>query len=250
MHNLESFDVKPEPPFEDYYHGRVNISVRDNRRMIHLYGLDQKVLVTTYARYLFQVYIWNSCFEMIPEDMEVDHVNEDRLDDRVENLQLLTSSENRRKNNLARGTGCLVLVCPICGKLLLKEKHRVSKGSIHFCSTKCNRSFQMSTIPDSLRDYISDNQKKLVVRVYKAYPSGKEYFCELIRFNRNCFYPKNLNELACLPEHQSGQDVTIVDIDKRISDIKNMLDKGMRKSEIAEKLSIDRDAIRTIMKYL
>ena len=46
----------------------------------------------SYARYL-----WISTYGKIPDGYEVDHINENRTDDRLENLQLLSSLENKMK---------------------------------------------------------------------------------------------------------------------------------------------------------
>lgn len=40
--------------------------------------------------------VWEAFNGVIPEGMEIDHINTDRLDNRLENLRLVTPSENKR----------------------------------------------------------------------------------------------------------------------------------------------------------
>lgn len=64
---------------------------KDGRaRVVHWYG--DRTSSESYPRYL-----WRQHHGEIPEGMDVDHVNGDRTDDRIENFQLLPHSANASK---------------------------------------------------------------------------------------------------------------------------------------------------------
>ncbi len=72
---------------------------------------------------------------------QVDHVNNVKTDDRIENLQILTLAENAIKGR-KRLVTC-DLVCATCGKIFKRRKGNVgvNKGygskSKNYCSRKC-----------------------------------------------------------------------------------------------------------------
>lgn len=63
-----------------------------------------------YKRYQAHRIIWEMHYGPIPEGMEIDHIWHDKLDNRIENLRLVTPIENSRnksknKNNISGVTG-------------------------------------------------------------------------------------------------------------------------------------------------
>ncbi len=86
--------IKTQYPWSQWYNKcHVYLDNRSNRRMVYLSSNNGKKQTTTFARYLYAVHLG----EMIPDHLEVDHVNNDCTDDRVENFQLLTHEENLKK---------------------------------------------------------------------------------------------------------------------------------------------------------
>jgi len=57
----------------------------------------------------------------------VHHLNEDKLDNRIENLQIVTRHEHAKMHDKGNGK------CSICGSMFAKNNHRQL-----FCSSKCN----------------------------------------------------------------------------------------------------------------
>mgnify|MGYP001593560710 CR=1 FL=1 len=49
--------------------------------------------------------IWEMFNGEIPKNMEVDHINDDRADNRIENLQLLTRNQNSLRISSSKGFG-------------------------------------------------------------------------------------------------------------------------------------------------
>jgi hypothetical protein len=88
----------------------------------------------TYARYLM-------CIKegrILSTEEEVDHINGDKTDDRIENLQILTAKENIRKsfkdNNIERSYSDLI--CSYCCKKFIRFSNQVH-GDNNYCSRKC-----------------------------------------------------------------------------------------------------------------
>lgn len=91
--------IKTQYPWSQWYNKcHVYLDNRSNRRMVYLSSNNGKKQTTTFARYLYAVHLG----EMIPDHLEVDHINNDYTDDRVDNFQLLTHEENKKKYHAYR----------------------------------------------------------------------------------------------------------------------------------------------------
>ena len=44
-------------------------------------------------------FVWECCNDIIPKGYEIDHINKNRLDNRIENLRCITLSENRKNRD-------------------------------------------------------------------------------------------------------------------------------------------------------
>ena len=88
---------------------------KDPRRVATLRNYSTKESKTmSYAKYLYTSFY--KC-EICKGD-EVDHINGDKLDDRIENLQIISGYYNRVKDNKHREM--VELTCPICGRTLVR----------------------------------------------------------------------------------------------------------------------------------
>lgn len=74
---------------------------------------------------------------VIQSGYEVDHINNDKTDDRLENLQLLTREDNIKKMLLSRKKSLVKLICPICKKEFYFEKRNLSTRPNPCCSRQC-----------------------------------------------------------------------------------------------------------------
>jgi hypothetical protein len=99
---------------------------------------------TLYSRYLMKSHLGE-----IPEGKTVDHINEDPADDRIDNFQLLTKSENASKSNrLRKHITWHEFICPQCGKPAKKDARQVRHNAKQnksgpYCSRRCARAAQL-----------------------------------------------------------------------------------------------------------
>lgn len=100
---------------------------------------------TTWARYLMQRHL----DVRIPGTHDVDHINGDYTDDRIENLRVLTIKENL--NTGARANPAIVIEkCMQCGESTYQTIAQVKKRNTlnqwgPFCSNRCAKQHRKST---------------------------------------------------------------------------------------------------------
>jgi hypothetical protein len=94
---------------------------------------------TAYARYLMEVHLGRK----LSKDETVDHINNNKTDDRIENFQILSVRENIRKS--AKGETMVTLICPVCSKEFVqprRQTHIIKGGNYTCCSRSCAGKYQ------------------------------------------------------------------------------------------------------------
>lgn len=121
------------PYSNDYKAGYLNIN-KERRRVLALIDNNGNHTSTSYARYLMSCHIGR----YLEKDEHVDHIDNDKMNDVLENYQILSRIENNRKN---RCRTFISLICPICGEEFSKEKRQLSskikQGKKPTCSRRC-----------------------------------------------------------------------------------------------------------------
>lgn len=131
--------INLEKPFSDDWRKGYLRQSKDGRKRVDLFNSDKDRTTISYARYLVCV----DRGEYLPRDYEVDHINGDNSDDRLDNLQVLYKDEHLLKSAKERTTGALLEhICPECGTVFKKYKCKIDKHSKNsFCSRSCNGKF-------------------------------------------------------------------------------------------------------------
>lgn len=134
--------IQAEFPYNDYWMYIV-LHKKENRRMVNLINIKNIKERTTisYARYLMSVYLER----ILMEDEHVDHIDNDKLNDILSNLQILSPAENKEKQeiwNSLNNPKYIELTCSQCNKMfkyLFKNyKFHTKKGRSKFnCSKQC-----------------------------------------------------------------------------------------------------------------
>lgn len=130
------------PPFEMFYSGGPSFNEKLGRYVLSITSVDDYNKSTTllYSRYLYCV----SKGVSLPSHIHVDHIDNDRTNDTLQNLQELSSTDNLIKQSahsvyMAKK---LTTDCPVCGvtftRALNNTPHGGKPGKTMFCSKKCS----------------------------------------------------------------------------------------------------------------
>lgn len=93
----------------------------------------------SYARYLMSVHLGR----LLRKDEQVDHIDGDKSNDQLSNLQILNQKQNLKKQciELGKSAKWRTLKCPNCGIEFKRRAHRVDfkiqQGVKPCCSRKC-----------------------------------------------------------------------------------------------------------------
>ena len=125
-----------KPEISEYYKkkGYDKLYVATNkepRRVATLRKPNKEMTSMSYAKYLY-----TSHYECdIADGDHVDHINGDKMDDRIENLQVISGKYNRTKDKTPREM--VELICPVCKESFLYPKRNLSTHPTPCCSRRC-----------------------------------------------------------------------------------------------------------------
>lgn len=155
------FDL--EYPYTTRWNVGYIVTNGENRKNVCLVG-DNGRSTTSYARYLVSV----SQGRFLEDWEHVDHINHDKTDDRLENLQILTLAENNRKEAKRKGRLLAEICCPVCETIFTRRKGNTqaipaNKGKVTCCTKECSNTFKNKNYPKNVREKISENS---LIRVF------------------------------------------------------------------------------------
>jgi len=114
-----------------------------------------------------RVVMENHLKRILSDDEVVHHKNQNKKDNRLENLEVLTVTEHVTLHNREVGRKWLTLKCPSCGVIFDREErqtHRAKHGRYTCCSRSCrgqfSRSIQLHGETIEVQNAISENIQK------------------------------------------------------------------------------------------
>lgn len=139
----------------------------ENRKHVLLIADDGSRTSTPYSRYLVCVHLGR----FLEQDEQVDHIDDDKTNDVIENLQVLSVSENNRKEAKRRGRLMAEIKCPQCSKVFIRRKGYTQavpalKGKVTCCSKECSTSFKSRRLPKRQREQLSRDS---LLRVFRCH---------------------------------------------------------------------------------
>lgn len=131
--------LKLESPFKELWKRGYLVINKEPRRNVVLYNSQEDRTTISYAKYLMSIKLGR----ILKEYEIVDHINDDTMDDRIDNYQIISKRDNNLKSIIQKGKSGLYVrfKCGVCGKIFDKRKnitHLVytSKRS-DYCSRSC-----------------------------------------------------------------------------------------------------------------
>ena len=126
-----------EAPYGNDYRSGYLVMSRDGRRTVILFNSSKDRSTVSYARYLMAVHMGR----LLSESEHVDHIDDDKTNDVISNLQILSQAANNKKSS--KGLTIVTLSCGCCGKSFVREKRQLySPRKTISCSRKCARNKQ------------------------------------------------------------------------------------------------------------
>lgn len=118
-------------PFSKDYKSGYLLTNKEPRRLVLLVKHNGTKTSISYARYLYSCKIK----QYLDKTVQVDHIDNNKMNDIIENLQLLSFLENNLKSKKA----CLLFnfICPICKKEFVLTKQRAYGKTNPTCSRSC-----------------------------------------------------------------------------------------------------------------
>lgn len=190
--------IKVQPPFDNNKSGRVIYQCLDDRMIVQLsHNENKRSQLVSVLRYLYGVDLFARTGNLIPPNVDIDHINDDRRDDRLANAQQLTRAKNILKYRINLGLRKVVIICPICGNHIHRLPEDTSMatskkrphGRITLCSDRCSMIYTLSIRRpleyESLRRWIEKHQLYKIIRVWDdgKIEDEKELSSEMLSFD-------------------------------------------------------------------
>lgn len=164
---VERKRVSAEFPYDDYYIYIVRHEKENRRYAVLISKADRNKRTTvSYARYLLSVKLGRK----LEKWEQVDHIDNDKTNDVIENLQILTVKENNQKEAKRKGKKMVLLKCPMCKKEFSKRRGQSplikSRGSYTCCSKECANDFKSLFFKKELETFVEQSIKENIIKEY------------------------------------------------------------------------------------
>jgi hypothetical protein len=120
-----------EPYSSKWKRGYLNTNT-EGRKTLSLYNSHKDRTSTQYARYLMSIKLGR----FLDKEEHIDHKDNNKKNDDINNLQILSLKENNRK---ASYKPPIICICPICGIQFESTKKKIGTktSSTKCCSVEC-----------------------------------------------------------------------------------------------------------------
>lgn len=129
-----------------------------------------------------RIVVENHLQRLLTKEEIVHHINGNKKDNRIENLEVMNYKEHVKHHKSQIGKTMLLLQCPECGDVFSREKrqsHIVKKGIFTACSNSCrgkfSRKLQLFGKTHKLDTAISAN----IVREFNSLDNTEETFTQV-----------------------------------------------------------------------
>lgn len=134
--------IKSECPFEDFDCYKIFHNKMGRNQICLKHKVTGKRKTILYSKFLMSIKVGR----ILSSDEEVDHIDGNKLNDDISNLEIVTRSENRkRQSKLIGGITMVSLICPNCGIKFERQRNRthiVKGGRKTCCSRSCSGQYQ------------------------------------------------------------------------------------------------------------
>ena len=93
---------------------------------------------------LHRVLMENHLGRLLTRGEVVHHLNHNKKDNRIENLEVMTAAEHSRKHAKDRPRKYVKLECPYCYSKFVRPANQIGGRTRVFCSRSCNAKFTRS----------------------------------------------------------------------------------------------------------
>ena len=131
----------------------------EERRTVILYNSHKDRSSTAYARYL----VSTSLGRYLSKEEQVDHIDNDKTNDQITNLQILLPLANSQKEAKRRGKLVVEMLCHSCGAVFQRRRGNScripsKKGRIFSCTPTCSSALLKKNLSEEEKEVIRDNQ--------------------------------------------------------------------------------------------
>ena len=128
--------IELESPFKYKWKKAYLRTSKDLRKRVELYNSHSDRSTISYARYLLSVSLGRELLGI----EEVDHIDGDRSNDDLSNLQILTKKEHSIKTTMEdRSQDYVLFTCPVCFSLFVMRSGLAASRALNpKCSRSCN----------------------------------------------------------------------------------------------------------------
>lgn len=156
-----------EYPYNQDWNNGYLVTNSENRKTVILYNSHQNRSSTAYARYLKSV----SLGRYLTEDEHVDHRDDDKTNDALTNLQILTLVDNNIKEAKRRGKLVVKIECPSCTQEFSRRRGNSplvngQEDRLFCCSREC--SYTLKKLPQNERKALITKQRSNLI-VYRMF---------------------------------------------------------------------------------